>query len=456
MFKSLFRSRNTAKFLSEMARQSLPLGTKYRVIYCARILFLFLLLFFLFCCQSLTQVNTNPPEIIFMQDKYAISPNNDGIMDNCVIKFTIKDQGVIRYWKFSIANKDGKVVNLFQSETNLEEEQKRMIPSNKPIGVPNNIVWYGEDDSNKTVPDGEYTFSMIAMDNSKNITPQDKYKGTIIVKTDKPDMNAVIDDNIFSPNGKSIKDLMKIDIDVIKDKVDSVASKVTDLNNFVQKWHADILDSNNKIVKSYVFDDKGKKEILWDGKDDNGNLVPDGTYKLHMYSTDIAGNSFETTVPTSIIKDTTVYNVDIKMDDHIFSPNTASVKNTLKFNFIIPVKENIVSWNFSIISSANQQVIKTLSGNTAPVDEFVWDGKDNNGKKAADGTYKAKLTVEYRNGNKPSKDSDQFSIDTVAPKAAVSLSANIFSPGSNSKLTEINIIQTSSKEDTNGSEQFMT
>ncbi len=56
-------------------------------------------------------------------------------------------------------------------------------------------------------------------------------------------------------------------------------------------WQGSVADSTGKTVRSYQWNESAPKSFSWDGRDDNGKLVPDGTYAYQLTSTDPAGNT---------------------------------------------------------------------------------------------------------------------------------------------------------------------
>lgn len=55
-----------------------------------------------------------------------------------------------------------------------------------------------------------------------------------------------------------------------------------------------IVDSNGKVVKSLLVEATGKaQEWKWDGKDNNGNQLPDGAYTVAVKTADGSGNIYD-------------------------------------------------------------------------------------------------------------------------------------------------------------------
>lgn len=409
--------------------------------------FLIYLSVFLFGCATFNQKDETPPEITFIQNNVYISPNKDGIQDELVLEIGIKEINYISYWRFEIFDSNGKSVKFLESDEKLVDQQKKLVLPNKSISVPKRITWDGTDMNGKIVPDGEYTFTFIAMDNKKNLSKKNSNAGIVYVDTDNPEIKTEVVDKIFSPNNDNSKDKLLIKVNIVKKVVGSVFKKKDDsVDEKKQVWYIDILDEKDNLIKRYVFDKKGQQELEWDGTDEKGNLVPDGTYKIKSYSTDLAGNYYEETV-SNIVKNTTVTPVKASVTDEAFSPNNDNIKDKIGFKFETPVSNGIEKWNFKILDSRGE-IVKDFSGEKNPPAEIEWDGKDNNGRIAKEGEYVGQLGVVYENGNKPSNNTAVFVLDVTKPNADISLSSKIFSPDGNKKQDELIIDHKLSKEDT--------
>jgi hypothetical protein len=83
----------------------------------------------------------------------------------------------------------------------------------------------------------------------------------------------------------------------------------------------DIADSNERIVKhavgSGVFG-PGYHRFAWDGRDDSGRIVPDGTYRVQLTLKD-ENRTIE--FPNSITVDSTPPTIEVDLQHQVFSPD---------------------------------------------------------------------------------------------------------------------------------------
>ncbi len=401
--------------------------------------FLFLIIsgVLLFSCATFSQKDDSPPEVTFIQNYAYISPNGDGIQDELTLDVGIKDKSAISYWKLAIYDEKGNLIKQFESAEKLLDQQKKLVLPNKSISYPRRLTWNGKDEKGNIVPDGKYNYVFISMDNKKNLSSKDKNTGIINVDTDKPEIKTEISDKIFSPNNDSSKDILKIKVNIIKAATDNIIKKKDEAKSdgTNQIWYIDILDEKDKLIKRYTYEEKGLKNIEWDGKDEQGNLVPDGVYKIKTYSTDLGGNKYEETI-TNIVKNTVETPVNAILLSDAFSPNNDNIKDKIGFKFDIPVTSGIKEWKFSILNSAGIAV-KEFSGQNNPPLNIEWDGKDKTNNLVKEDEYTAQLDVIYENGNMPSSTTGSFIMDITKPYVEITLSSNIFSPDGNGKEDEL-------------------
>jgi len=148
----------------------------------------------------------------------------------------------------------------------------------------------------------------------------------------------------------------------------------------------DIADSNGEIVKrgvgSGVFA-PAYHQFAWDGRDDEGRIVPDGTYRVELTLKD-EGRTIE--FPQTITVDSTSPTIELAFRHQVFSPDRdgrADHVNIL-YRFGEP------AW--AILYVDGKRVGRTYR--KKPVGTYPWYGK---GKKP--GEYRLALAAQDRAGN---------------------------------------------------------
>jgi flagellar hook assembly protein FlgD len=138
--------------------------------------------------------------------------------------------------------------------------------------APLDFAWDGLDNRGRRVPDGEYT-AELALEYQKGDRHLVK-TGAFLADTQVPTIEASAEYGLFSPDGDGSKDFLP----------------VTQTSSSEELWEAAFLNAKGEAVRSYYW--KGQAASLrWDGKDENGNKIPDGQYLYRVKGTDRAGNT---------------------------------------------------------------------------------------------------------------------------------------------------------------------
>jgi outer membrane protein OmpA-like peptidoglycan-associated protein/flagellar hook assembly protein FlgD len=229
---------------------------------------------------------------------------------------------------------------------------------------------------------------------------------------------------VFSPN----KDGSKDELIIVQSGSDELS------------WVGEIRKADaspgTPAVRSVRFTGTPPSPIRWDGMDDKGALAPDGTYAYQLFATDQAGNTGRSaSVRFELFtKDTPVM---LTTDLRAFSPNGDGVRDTINLQPQIQETSGIASWKITVQNidsgigrpaSTSASTIRTITGTTGVPATVSWNGRTDGGQTAPDGSYVARLDIEYRSGNKPSALSRAFRLDTSSPEASASLPFTVFSP----------------------------
>jgi flagellar hook assembly protein FlgD/outer membrane protein OmpA-like peptidoglycan-associated protein len=356
-------------------------------------------------------IDTRPTPVGLAIDLSFFSPNGDGVKDTVTFTPQVPVATGIETWSLTIADEKGAV---------------RRTISGK-LSMPASLPWDGKDDAGTLLPEGSYVGTLaVQYVNGKNPRASSP---SVTIDVTAPRAAAKADFDVFSPNGDGNKDTVTIFQDTSEELF----------------WTGTIRNSAGKDVKSMVWRGRADDKWVWDGKGDDGSLLPDGTYVYSMASTDRAGNAIAS-APISIRVDTEETPVRVSADPVYFSPNGDGVKDRVRIIPSLRITAGVDSWALRIKNAAGA-VVRTFTGRSKAPDEVGWDGIDDTGKHAPDGQYSATLNVNYVNGNTPKADSNNFSIDTSAPQIDVSADALLFSPTPDSKLPGVTIKQSSSDED---------
>ncbi|HOX92091.1 MAG TPA: FlgD immunoglobulin-like domain containing protein, partial [Spirochaetales bacterium] len=200
------------------------------------------------------------------------------------------------------------------------------------------------------------------------------------------------------------------------------------------------------LVKSWTFIGSPDPLVSWDGSDDAGKTVPDGSYTYRLSATDQAGNAGSAS-SSPILVDTEKKAVRLSTDKRAFSPNADRVNDELSLAPDVASAARVRSWTVSIANKAGD-VVRTFKGTGAPPARIGWDGKTDSGPVAPDGGYIAVLEVRYTTDEVESARTVEVSLDTVAPAIRISSTDSLFSPNGDGRKDTITISQDSDSGDT--------
>jgi len=361
------------------------------------------------------QVETGRRAVQLRLNNKAISPNGDGIQDELVINVEADARERIKQYTLAIRGKDGIAVKTWTGGPDLAREYR----------------WSGTNDAGATVPDGDYSVKLEVV-YLNDAFAQDG-PATVTVDRILPQATVYLSRAVFSPNGDGRADTVEI----------------TQSSVYGDRWNGQISSETGKIVRTWEWYPM-LADIVWDGKDQNGKLVPDGVYYYELRSIDDAGNSF--ILPRQrFVVDAAQKNVSLRIDPSAFSPNDDGVKDVTYININAPKPDSLVSYAVSIFSGTKagqgQMPVRSWKGTTDIKSQYRWDGMTDIGLKVPDGTYSVYLSLEYANGDLFDLGPMQIFVDTVAPKISISADPLLFSPNGDGIKDYVTITQQSEPGD---------
>jgi flagellar hook assembly protein FlgD len=349
------------------------------------------------------ELNVGDTDLLLTFDPEVISPNGDRIQDSLTLSPVSSSSSGIDSYTLNIIDSKGNTVRSFSGKGS----------------IPRSIDWDGKTDSGSAAPDGQYSATLTAV--SRNGTSNTVETSQWTIDTVFPSAFIAPQLTLFSPDGDGRKDTTDIDI------------KTSD----EQRWDASINDSTGRVVRQQIWYNAPVASFNWDGRDDSGNVVPDGSYTLSLSSTDAGGNSTtETSVPMKI--DTRPASVYMMASEASISPLAGKVK-TQNFSINPSLKDGIDTWKVTIVNAndANGTAVKTWSGKGDTLTTSIpWDGKDDSGN-YANGSFVAKVELEYLKGNLATSSTPSFICNTLPPELSVQLANVPFSPDNDGENDEL-------------------
>ncbi len=358
-----------------------------------------------------------------------ISPNGDGLNDeadlNFIVELYIKSKaGYVPEYGVKITDESGAIVKeIVETEKSDLNWFSRLFKKYAKFTLEKSITWDGKDSGGNVVPEGKYSVLLWIKDTA-NIE-RETYLDDYIVDLTPP--SVIVEwpeDTVFSPDGDGSKDFFEI-----------YHLESSEEHLWIGEFHIEDDSLNPEeytTVRRYEWPGHPPEILIWDGADEEGNIVSDGTYSYRLNCTDRAGNSMQEIVIDNIVVDTRVPDIIFELSEIYISPNGDGVKDMTVLTFGHYELEGIgvESWEVNLSDSpeeGNKKVIYT--GGESGVFEAVFDGADDNGGNIPDGTYYINFITYYTNGAVVIY-SEEIYIDRVPPKVSINIRNRIFDPGS--------------------------
>jgi flagellar hook assembly protein FlgD/outer membrane protein OmpA-like peptidoglycan-associated protein len=382
-------------------------------------------------------VDRVPPALsIGYTEKQYVSPNLDGNSDALEFPLEIQDERYVTDYRVIFKDSAGNTVRTIENKEKRPENETfqsvmdRLLAVKSGIEIPSLIRWDGIGDNGVRVPDGQYSFVVEARDDNGNLARGEEKSFVIDTTPPKVELNIPRGaDLVFSPNDDGIKDTFKI----------VQSGSVEDL------WKAEILDSAGSVVRSLTWENQTPPTFEWDGKNNEGILVPDGIYSYRISSTDRASNK-TTAGFDNIFINTEPTPISLSINASFFSPNNDGVQDTVTLTPIIPVTFGLERWELTVLDTQGRLMRRYQGVLNAP-QPIVFDGRMENGIIIPEGRYQARLQAVYRNGNSPTTLSPHFTVDLTKPQAVVRADLSVFSPDGDGNKDEITFFQDTSLEE---------
>ena len=337
------------------------------------------------------EINTEETEVFLSADLSAFSPNADGIKDTITISPRLKVTQGVSSFEFRILDPSERVVRSFRGQNR----------------APQDFVWDGLDGQGRRLPDGAYRAELI-LDYQKG-DHHEVRTPAFRIDTQPPTIELSAEYALFSPDGDGLKDRLPI----------------RQRSSSEPLWEGQFSDEPGQTVRSFFWRGEAA-DFSWDGKDENGNRLPDGAYTYRVSATDEAGNSL-TRELRGLVIDTRPTSAFLTVSAEGFSPNADGFRDTIELKPLVGLSEGIQAWTLEMIHE-QAGVVRRLGGGPPVPERVVWDGRDDAGARAREGTYQGRLTVQYLKGNQPQAQSTPFVLDVSPPEAELTLTPRPFSP----------------------------
>ena len=374
-------------------------------------------------------------EIPGQQRQYISPENRDGVQDVLQLPFssvvTPAEDMVITEYNLGIFDGDGRLVSLTRE---VQDERRgffgKLFGGEKPrVEIPESLTWDGtwnipEDDlpqgvsNGEIVADGEYTYQLTVIDDAGNFSRSAPF--AVTVDNAAPEVGDLTepDYTVFSPNGDGVRDTISVALSGTREYI----------------WVIEVRDASEEVVFTETLRNESFRRrdldpappalFTWDGStgtaEERAAIAPEGTYTIVLRGTDRAGNGAEARHPAPVELSLSASELVLRPSDGnaAFSPNGDGRRDALPLDIISSGDGTVRDWCIEVYNGA--QSVRTVCGTGEPPTNWVFDGLRDDGSRIGDGTVQIVVTVTMRNGTTNRSETLDATIDTAAPRLAVS------------------------------------
>ena len=281
-----------------------------------------------------------------------------------------------------------------------------------PLVLPDALSWDGRDDSGALAPEGTYS-ARLTVEYGGKFKPSRTASKSFVLALSPPVPS-------FSPNPAQFA--------YVPEGAPKPVSVVVAAKGGVAKldeWEIAVYDAAGSQVKA-LSGPMSAPKATWDGSIDGGGYVKTAAaYPAVLTVADEFGNVGTFRGEFSAADVPSAGPCSIETHRVGFSPMSQSVKNTLSLYVNVGSKAKLKAWQVQVsaVEKGNAVPVRTYRGSASDLPESIgWDGKDDSGRLAAEGSYFASLDLDYGKDYKPARArSRSFSLVTTAPTGSITV-----------------------------------
>jgi flagellar hook assembly protein FlgD len=332
-----------------------------------------------------------------------------------LLTFGNKEQ--LKSWKLSVSHAEQGVQQSWSGDS-------RKMPSA--------ISWDGSTSAGVAAPEGAYT-AILSIDYGKNFKPFLTKSRSFVLDVTPPAVDVSANPTKLTPDGKG-------GIQPVAFTLYASSSTAG-----IKDWTLSVLGAGGKPVATFN-STWPAASASWDGAiAGGGNANPTQQYTYLAKVSDEFGNmgTVNGSLATGMLPSVTG-KVAVVPQSEGFSPNGDQVPDTIALSLSYGQQSAVKSWKLAI-SSVGQEAQKTYGGDASNLPASVtWEGKNDSGSLAPEGTYVATLSLDYGTVfAAASATSAPFVLDITPPAGSIKLSSPLFSPIESSDTITLSLQVTS-------------
>ena len=274
--------------------------------------------------------------------------------------------------------------------------------------------WDGMTDSGLEAAEGRYTYRVTATDRAGN-TGVFELPG-IVLERDPRGATVLLNRRAFSPNYSGRADTIGI-----RPRVDVAEN--------LERWNIQIKNALDETVRTFA--GMGVPPALtYDGKDEDGETVPDGEYRAVLTLTYRGGQTPQTRSDPFTV-DTTPPQATARVNRPVISPDGRGHR----YVEIIQSSSEEREWIGTLVGPTGDEIRSIVW--EGRVESFTWDGTDRDGTVLPDGVYTYTLSAEDDALNISRPIAVPIRIDTRPTPVRITATDRAFAPNGNGILDAV-------------------
>ena len=249
-------------------------------------------------------VDNTPPEVDVKQPSGADKIFGEGAKT----VLTVRQSGSKEdEWVAEFTDAGGKVVRSYH------------MKDSEPL----TLEWNGTNETGAPLPDGVYNYRIAATDRAGNKSAPAGISN-LIYSAEKPATNIVINGSrYFSPVGTGSKSVL-FDVKIPLPDPKS--------GNKLTNWAVTIVSTDGKECKQFSGTDNPPSRIEFDGTDNNGKLINDGSYQAVVTAKYLNGYEPDVVRSPVFVLDTSVPVATVKTKGSVFSPDGDGAQDAMEID----------------------------------------------------------------------------------------------------------------------------
>ncbi|MGA2546600.1 MAG: FlgD immunoglobulin-like domain containing protein [Rectinemataceae bacterium] len=321
----------------------------------------------------------------------GLAPAGDARFQQIDFAISFGNGDAVKTWVMAISDKKKTVRTMNGDATSLPEK----------------ISWDGKTDSGAQAPEGNYN-ATLGIDYGEAFKKSSASSKPFLLDINPPMPS-------FSPNPAKFT----YSPDGVTKPISTTISVKAGLAK-VKDWTIDVYDETGTRMTNLggTWPDA---QVGWDGKTDQGMFIEAAkSYLAVLTVKDEYGNAGSFKGSFSVVDVPGAEKSTIAPMRTGFSPTSTSVKNTLDLLITVGSKASVQDWMVQVMSAA-MGAVKSFKGGPAGLPEYTrWDGKDDSGNPAPEGSYYAVLAINYGKAYMPSLvKSGPFFLVTTPPEGSI-------------------------------------